>query len=242
MILDRVDMNQTVSLQEYEKLLPELQLLLREQSLALYQSRIPVVIVYEGWDAAGKGGNIRRVIEKLDPRAFKVMGVKAPTDEELAHHYLWRFWRHIPKGGHITIYDRSWYGRVLVERVEGFCEEHEWRRSYQEINEFEENLYNFGTVVLKFWLQISSDEQLKRFQEREQNPFKRWKITDEDWRNRDKWDVYEPAVTDMLTKTSTGYAPWNIIAANDKLYARVRTLQIITGTIEHRLRSKHKGS
>lgn len=236
MSLAQVDLHKSVGKEEYERELPELQIKMRDLSFHLYRQRISLILVFEGWDAAGKGGNIKRIIEKLDPRAYKVIGIKAPNDEEASHHYLWRFWRHIPKGGHIVIYDRSWYGRVLVERVEGFCAEEEWRRAYQEINEFEENHYNFGTIILKFWIHIDRDTQEQRFLERKSNPFKRWKITEEDWRNRDKWDDYLPAVEDMLKRTSTSYAPWHIIPGTDKLYARLATQKLIIRAIESRLK------
>ena len=163
----------------------------------LYLARIPAVIAYEGWDAAGKGGNIRRLTAAWT-RGYEVIAVAAPTEEDFAHHYLWRFWRNVPKAGHIAIFDRTWYGRVLVERVEGFCAEEDWKRAYQEINEFERQLVEFGTVIVKFWLHISQEEQLRRFEARQQMPDKQWKIGDEDWRNRKKWKQYEVAVTDML--------------------------------------------
>lgn len=201
----------------------------------VYLRRIPVVIVYEGWDAAGKGGNIKRLTQKLDPRGYEVLPIAAPNDIEKKHHYLWRFWKEIPKAGHIGIFDRSWYGRVLVERVEHFCSEAEWRRAYREINEFEEQLFNFGAVIVKFWLQISKDEQLRRFEERQSTPHKNWKITEEDWRNREKWDAYLSAVNEMLYRTSTSYAPWTIVESNSKHYARIKALKTTITAIEKRL-------
>jgi polyphosphate kinase 2 (PPK2 family) len=198
------------------------------------------VIAYEGWDAAGKGGNIKRLTMGLDPRGYEVVPIAAPSTEEKAHHYLWRFWRHVPKGGHITIFDRTWYGRVLVERVEGFCGESAWKRAYQEINEFERLLADSGTVVVKFWLQIDRDEQLRRFQERQQSQYKQWKITDEDWRNREKWDRYEPAVVEMLERTSTTYAPWTILESNCKLYARIKALRTVAEAVEAGLPARRK--
>ncbi|MEQ8234089.1 MAG: polyphosphate:AMP phosphotransferase [Gammaproteobacteria bacterium] len=206
--------------------------LLRRYSDELYQLAwkahargLNTVAVFEGWDAAGKGGAIRRVTGAMDARLYRVISVAAPTDEEKAHHYLWRFWRHLPRAGYHTIYDRSWYGRVLVERVEGFASELEWQRAYNEINSFEEQLVEHGMVVLKFWLHISAEEQLRRFREREQIAVKQHKITDEDWRNRERWDDYERAVSDMVVKTSTEIAPWTLVPGNDKRTARVEVLR-----------------
>jgi polyphosphate kinase 2 (PPK2 family) len=234
-ILDGVDLSLALEREEYEARLAELQQRMFHLEHELYLARIPAVIAYEGWDAAGKGGNIRRLTESLDPRGYRVVPVGAPSREELAHHYLWRFWPNIPKAGHIAIFDRTWYGRVLVERVEGFCSEDEWKRSYREINEFERQLTDFGTVVVKFWLQIDSAEQLRRFQERQATPYKQWKITDEDWRNREKWPQYQVAVLDMLEKTSTSYAPWTILESNCKLHARIKALQTVAAALEKAL-------
>ena len=197
-ILGKVDLSLALEREDYRRKLKKKQERLRELEHEIYMSRTPVVIVYEGWDAAGKGGNVRRLTQKLDPRGYEVVPVGAPNDVERAHHYLWRFWLQMPKAGHITIFDRSWYGRVMVERVEEFCTETEWRRSYKQINEMEQHLTNFGVILLKFWLHIDPDEQLRRFQERQKTPYKRWKITEEDWRNREKWDAYRSAVEEML--------------------------------------------
>ena len=186
---------------------------------------VTTVAVFEGWDAAGKGGAIRRVTQAMDARLYRVISVAAPSDEEQAHHYLWRFWRHVPRHGFHTLYDRSWYGRVLVERVEGFATELAWQRAYNEINSFEEQLVDHGTVVLKFWLHIDQQEQLRRFREREHTPWKQHKITADDWRNRERWADYERAVTDMVIHTSTDIAPWTLIAGNDKRVARVAILK-----------------
>ena len=191
--------------------------------------------VFEGADAAGKGGAIRRVSGALDARWYTIIPVAAPTDEERVHPYLWRFWRNLPAHGGITIFDRSWYGRVLVERVEGFCSVADWTRAYDEINQFEEQLVRAGVIVVKFWLQISKDEQLKRFRAREHTAFKRFKITREDWRNRRKWGDYERAVCDMVDRTSTELAPWTLVEANDKRYARVKILKTIVNRIEDAL-------
>lgn len=180
----------------------------------------------------GEGGAIRRVTGALDARHYVIVPIAKPTDEEYARPYLWRFWRHVPRHGGITIFDRSWYGRVLVERVEGFCAEADWMRAYDEINEFEEQLHESGAVVCKFWLHISRDEQLRRFQEREKTRFKRFKITDEDWRNREKWTGYESAVSDMVDRTSSEFAPWTIVAAEDKRWARVQVLETIVSRLK----------
>ncbi len=231
-ILDRVDLSQSLERDVYEKQLDELQDRLFRLEHDLYVARIPALIVYEGSDAGGKGGNIKRLTRGLDPRGYEVVPVAAPSAEEKAHHYLWRFWREVPKAGHITIFDRSWYGRVLVERVEGFCGEGEWKRAFREINEFERQLAEFGTVIVKFWLQIDREEQLRRFEARQQDANKQWKITDEDWRNRDKWKQYETAVVDMLQRTSTTYAPWTILEANCKLHARIKALRTVARALE----------
>ncbi|WP_044871769.1 polyphosphate:AMP phosphotransferase [Pseudomonas sp. LFM046] len=191
-----------------------------------------LMAVFEGNDAAGKGGAIRRVTGALDPRQYRTVPIAAPTEEERAQPYLWRFWRHVPGRGQFTIFDRSWYGRVLVERVEGFCSEADWLRAYGEINDFEEQLRNYGIVVVKFWLSIDKDTQLARFKEREQTPFKQYKITEEDWRNREKWDLYVDAVGDMVDRTSTEIAPWTLVEANDKRYARVKVLRTINEALE----------
>jgi polyphosphate:AMP phosphotransferase len=185
-----------------------------------------IVWVFEGWDAAGKGGAIRRLTSAIDARDYRVIPVSKPTDEEKSHHYLWRFWRHVPRAGRVTIYDRSWYGRVLVERLEGFCTDREWRRAYAELNDFEEQLTEHGIIVLKFWLHISKDEQLRRFRQREDTEYKRHKIDSEDWRNRRKWADYEIAVGDMLALTNTRSAPWHLVAANNKRFARLEILKI----------------
>ncbi len=194
-----------------------------------------MVLVFEGADAAGKGGTIRRITSALDARQYSIVPIAAPTDEERVHPYLWRFWRHIPPLGRITIFDRSWYGRVLVERVEHFCAVSDWMRAYDEINQFEEQLAKAGVIVVKFWLQISRAEQLRRFREREQTAFKRFKITPDDWRNRRKWGDYERAVCDMVDRTSTEIAPWTLVEAEDKRYARVKVLKTVVNRIEQAL-------
>ena len=228
-LLKDVDLSVTITDEEYKKKLKKLQKRLGELHNVIYRKQIPVIICYEGWDAAGKGGNIT---EPLDARGYDVRPIPAPEPHELARHYLWRFWTRMPRTGHISIFDRTWYGRVMVERLEGFCTEKDWKRAYNEINEFERQLNEWGAVVLKFWIHIDSDTQLARFTDRQNTPEKQWKITDEDWRNRDKWPQYEVAVNEMLQKTSTKNAPWHIIESNDKKYARIRTLEIVVDTLE----------
>jgi polyphosphate:AMP phosphotransferase len=234
--LDHVNLSMSLTPEEYATRLKKAQEMIRELEHKIYLRRVPVVIAYEGWDAAGKGGNIRRLTQYLDPRGYEVVPVAAPNDLEKAHHYLWRFWVQMPKAGHIAIFDRTWYGRVLVERVEGFCTEAEWRRAYREINGMERHLVNFGAVLLKFWLHIDPDEQLRRFREREGMPHKQWKITEEDWRNREKIDQYREAVEEMLHRTTTPYAPWTIVESNCKRYARVKVLETVCEVICKRLR------
>lgn len=196
-----------------------------------------LVCAFEGADAAGKGGAIRRMAAAMDARQYQVIPVAAPTEEERAQPHLWRFWRHLPRKGHTAIFDRTWYGRVLVERVEGYCSQSDWLRAYSEINDFEHELIESGVIVVKFWLQITQEEQLRRFTEREQVEFKRFKITQEDWRNREKWDAYQHAICDMVERTSTGNAPWTLVEANDKNYARVKILKTVCERLEAELNS-----
>ncbi len=235
-VLSKCDVNKDIEQKEYKNKLNAYQKRISELGYELYLKRKSVVIVYEGWDAAGKGGNIKRLTEELDPRGYEVVPVAAPTSEELAHHYLWRFWNKMPKDGHMTIFDRSWYGRVMVERLEGFCSKEEWNRAYKEINNMEFNLANHGTIVLKFWLHIDQDEQLARFKSRQEDPLKQYKITAEDWRNREKWDDYEIVVNEMIYKTNKPYAPWHIIEANSKKYARIKVLEYVIQELEKNLR------
>ena len=237
-LLAQVDLTQSLSPDEYKQQLREEQTRFGKLQQSIYEDEIPVLVLFEGWDAAGKGGAIKRLTDILDPRSYTVNAFAAPTDEEKAHHYLWRFWQRLPTAGKISICDRSWYGRVLVERVEGFATEPEWRRAYQEINEFEEQLTSFGCVLVKFWLHISPDEQLKRFTERQNNPFKQYKLTEEDWRNRQKWNYYEVAVNQMIQRTSTPAAPWTLIAADNKYYARVKVIQTVTQAIRNQLKRR----
>ena len=227
-----VDLSPAISDEEYKSELKKLQKRLGELHNVIYRKKIPVILCYEGWDAAGKGGNIRRVAYPLDPRGFDVHPIASPLPHELNRQYLWRFWTRLPRTGHIAIFDRTWYGRVMVERLEGFCTEKDWKRAYNEINEFERQLTDWGAVLLKFWIHIDPETQLARFTERQNTPEKQWKITDEDWRNREKWPQYEEAVDEMLQKTSTKNAPWFIIESNDKHYARIRALKIIVKALE----------
>lgn len=238
--LAQIPLDKSLTREEYEKQLQVAQKKLKKLHNRIYKHGIPVVIAYEGWDAAGKGGNIKRLTSALDARGFVVHPIASPDVHEKNRHFLWRFWTRLPKTGHIAIFDRTWYGRVMVERLEGFCSENDWQRAYNEINEFEKNLTDWGAVVVKFWIQIDKDTQLKRFKEREETPEKRWKITDEDWRNREKWDSYEEAVDEMIAKTSTEYAPWNIIQSNDKLYARIQAINTVIEAIEAKLESVEK--
>ncbi|HUV07433.1 MAG TPA: phosphate--AMP phosphotransferase [Spirochaetia bacterium] len=234
-LLEKVDLTPALDREEYQRSLDRYQKRLREIEHEVYLKRVPVIILYEGWDAAGKGGNIRRLVQGMDPRGYEVIPIAAPNDIEKAHHYLWRFWMQIPKAGHIAIFDRSWYGRVMVERVEGFCSEEEWKLAYREINETEEQWAGFGAVLIKFWLQIDKEEQMRRFKDRQQNPYKQWKITDEDWRNREKWELYKRAVDEMLLRTSTPYAPWTIVESNCKWHARIKALKTVIQEIEKHL-------
>lgn len=231
--LDDVDLSlQIGDKKEYNKTLKKWQIRLLGLQQALRTSGHALLIAFEGWDASGKGGAIKRLTAPLDPRGFRVYSIGPPTDEEKRHHYLWRFWTHIPAVGEIVIFDRSWYGRVLVERVEGFCTKDEWQRAYREINEMEENFVDHGGGIVKFWLEIDNETQLERFRQREGDPKKQWKITTEDWRNRDRWDQYEIAVDDMLDNTSTKKAPWTVIESRDKLHARVKTIQCVLSAID----------
>ncbi|MDR2571891.1 MAG: polyphosphate:AMP phosphotransferase [Oscillospiraceae bacterium] len=233
--LANTDLTIAIGREEYISRLRKAQNELAALHNAMYKQRVPAAMVFEGWDAAGKGGAITRAVATLDPRGYKVAPFGAPNDIENAHHYLWRFWNEVPKAGHMTVFDRSWYGRVMVERVEGFCKTADWKRAFEEINDFEKQLTDSGIVLLKFWLHISPEEQLKRFELRTNTPEKAWKITDEDWRNREKWDQYLEAVDDMLRLTSTEYAPWTIIEAVDKLYARVKVAETAKNRLESAL-------
>ncbi len=234
-ILQTLEMSKKLNKKEYENELEKYQGKLNLLTRHPQFKKLSLVVAFEGNDAAGKGGSIRRIIQALDARQYRVIPVAAPTEEERAQPYMWRFWRNIPRKGRFAIFDRTWYGRVLVERVEGFCEHNDWMRAYSEINDFEEQMVRNNTVVVKFWLSITKDEQLKRFKEREKIGFKRYKITDDDWRNREKWDEYELAVCDMIDRTSTDIAPWTLVEANDKYYARIKVLKTLCDRIERAL-------
>jgi polyphosphate kinase 2 (PPK2 family) len=235
-LLQRLNLDLKVEKKKYESLLEKYQgklnLLMRHPQM----KDASVVVVFEGNDAAGKGGSIRRITQALDARYYQVIPVASPTEEERAQPFLWRFWRRLPRRGRVTIFDRSWYGRVLVERVEGFCSSYDWMRAYGEINDFEEQLIESDTVLFKFWLSISNEEQLRRFEERQSTGFKRFKITDEDWRNRKKWSEYEQAVCDMVDRTSNTQAPWTLVEANDKYYARIKILKTMCERLESRMK------
>ena len=233
--LNSVDLTLSYTREEYKEKLDRLQNRIQELHGELYRRRIPVILGFEGWDAGGKGGAIKRLTAKMDPRGYQVNPTSAPNDLERSHHYLWRFWNNVPKKGHIAIFDRTWYGRVMVERIEGFCTTEEWQRAYHEMNDMEANWVHSGAIVRKFWLQIDKE---RRFKERMENPDKQWKITDEDWRNREKWDQYEQAVDEMLVRTSTTYAPWIIVEGNSKYYARIKVLQSVVDAIEERLKEE----
>ena len=230
--LDRVDLSLGMSRNEYEQVAPECQARLRAARSSLFRRGIPLMIVYEGWDAAGKGGSIKRLTLPMNPRGCTVVPIGRPTADELQHHYLWRFYRQFPPAGDIRIFDRSWYGRVLVERVEGLATESQWRRAYTEINEMERAYVEDGGGLVKFWLEIDSATQLKRFREREEDPQKQWKITEEDWRNREKWPQYAEAVREMLARTHTPHAPWTVVESNDKQYARIKAQRTVIEYVE----------
>jgi polyphosphate kinase 2 (PPK2 family) len=235
-MLESVDLNQHLEPGVYEKQLDRLQNELHLLGYQVYMQKRPVVLVFEGWDAAGKGGAIKRITERLDPRGYVVWPIAAPQGDDKTRHYLYRFWRRLPEAGQIAIFDRSWYGRVMVERVEGFCSEAAWKRAYSEINQFERQIVDFGGIMFKFWLHLSRQEQLRRFKEREHTNYKAWKLTDEDWRNRGKWEDYEQAVDDMLIKTSTHIAPWTIVPANDKYFARIKVLKTVVDKLKSELK------
>jgi polyphosphate:AMP phosphotransferase len=235
LVLSSLDLAKKLEKKDYLKKRDELQARLNLLAREAWKEKTSTILVFEGWDAGGKGGAIRRITPALDARDYKVIQIAAPTDEEKAHHYLWRFWRRLARAGRVTIFDRSWYGRVLVERIEGFATETEWRRAYAEINEFERQLVDHGTVLVKFWLHISPEEQQRRFEARAEVPYKRWKLTDEDLRNREKWGRYELAVNDMIERTSTQIAPWVLVPAEDKRNARVEVLSSVCDALEKRL-------
>ncbi len=241
-ILDKLDLSQHLDPKKYKEQLNKWQGLMNRLSRKAQAKGVSTIAVFEGWDAAGKGGAVRRITAAIDARFYRVIPIAAPSSEELAQHYLWRFWRHLPRAGRLTVFDRSWYGRVLVERVEGYASEEEWMRAYKEINDFEEHLRDHGTALVKFWLHISKEEQLKRFKAREKTSYKKFKITAEDYRNRKRWDQYKEAVNDMVERTSTEFAPWTLVEANDKRHARIKVLKTCCEALEAALAlSKNSG-
>lgn len=233
--VDEMNHSLTIDPDEYKKKLKKLQGKLFRLENLMFQARVPLVIMYEGWDAAGKGGNIKRVAQALDARAYTIIPSPAPTKPELAHPHLWRYWTRLPKAGHVGMFDRSWYGRVLVERVEEITPPERWAQGYDEINEFEHDLVDWGAILLKFWVDVSDEEQLARFKARQEDPAKQWKITPDDWRNREKYPQYKSAIDDMFRLTSTTYAPWITLESDDKKYARIKALKIIVEALEERL-------
>ena len=239
-LLDSLDLSLQLEKKNYNSLLFKYQGKLNKLARLAHEKKMSSILVFEGWDAGGKGGTIRRLTHAIDARNYQVISVAAPTDEEKQHHYLWRFWRHIPRAGQVTIYDRSWYGRVLVERVEGFALERQWKQAYSEIVDFEEAMSAHGTLLLKFWLHIDKDEQLRRFKEREKISYKKHKITEEDYRNREKWDEYNIAVNEMVTRTSTQKNPWITVEANDKKYARIKVIKAYCEHLEKMLDGEKK--
>ena len=236
-MLETIDLNKSLPREEYELQLVKLQLQLRALGYQLYVQKRNLIVVFEGWDAAGKGGCIKRITERLDPRGYEVFPIAAPTGDDRTHQYLWRFWRRLkpPDEKQVMIFDRSWYGRILVERIEGFCTEEAWKRAFREINEFEHQLVDAGAMIVKFWFHISQDEQYRRFMERQNDTYKSWKLTQEDWRNREKWEPYMRAVDDMLLKTSTLNAPWTVIEGNDKYYPRIKALRTLVDAVSRGL-------
>lgn len=234
-IFRTLDYSRKLDEKKYDKELPEAQAEFNRLINRMQSKDRSLILVFEGADAAGKGGAIRRVTQALNAKDYRVMSVAAPTDEEKARPYLWRFWRSLPRRDKVTVYDRSWYGRVLVEKIEGFCTDDEWMRAYSEINEFEKELSDSGTIVLKFYLSITAKEQLRRFKEREVTPYKQYKITEEDWRNRSKWDSYEASAVEMFEKTSMPYAPWTVVEAEDKNFARIKVLKTIISHLKNQL-------
>ena len=226
--LDDLDLNKQFESKEvYKEKMKKYQLQLIHMQRSLINSKRNLVLVFEGPDAAGKGGVIKRTVQRLDPRNIRVYSVVKPTPEEYAHPYMWRFWTKAPADGEIAIFDRSWYGRVLVERVEGFAQKEEWKRAYEEINSFEQQLANEGSIIMKFFIYVDQDEQLVRFKARQEDPYKHWKINDEDWRNREKWDQHNEAAEEMFEKTDTDWAPWHVVEGNFKWHARVDVMKTI---------------
>jgi AMP-polyphosphate phosphotransferase len=242
-MLSKIDANQFLTREDYNRKLGPLQLSFQSLAHELYERRRALIVVFEGWDAAGKGGAIRRLTEQLDARGYEVSPIGAPEGEDRTHHYLYRFWRRLKPAEEkqVQIFDRSWYGRVMVERVEGFCPEEAWKRAYREINDFERQLASNGMILVKFWLHITPEEQLARFEARQSSQSKSWKLNEEDWRNRARWSLYEKAVEEMLLRTSTLVAPWTVVEANDKHYSRIKVLKTVVDTLDQELSSTPEG-
>ncbi|MBA3684671.1 MAG: hypothetical protein H0W72_05455 [Planctomycetes bacterium] len=239
--LKDADLSRTLTKQAYEKRAKDNQVRLVRMQHQINKHRLPVIIAVEGWDAAGKGGTIRRLLKNVDPRYYRVHSISKPTELELDHHYLWRFWRRMPQRGELVVFDRSWYGRVLVERVEGFAKTHEWRRAYDEINQFEAQLVSDGHLIIKCFLHISKDEQKQRFEAREKNPLKAWKMNEEDYRNRKRWPDYQEAIDEMFARTHQRCAPWHLVPANDKRFARIQIQDLVIDAVErHLAQLKHR--
>ncbi len=230
-VLLNIDLSKRIEKNEYKEKLKVLQKEAKELAYKLYTKKIATVIVFEGWDGAGKGGAIKRLTKKIDPRGYSVIPISAPTKNELAHHYLWRFYKQLPKSGHMTIFDRSWYGRVMVERIEKFATQNEVKRAYNEINAFEDIIKSSKTILIKFFIHIDKQTQLERFEARQSDPLKNYKITDEDWRNRDKWSEYENAINEMIIRTSK-YSKWHIIEGNQKYHARIKVLEVFIDAVK----------
>ena len=238
--ISKIDLNKSLDKKTYKKKLEVLQCEMLNIQQFLHKEKIGLLLAFEGLDAAGKGGAIKRLTSHLDPRGYVVHPISAPQPHELRYNYMHRFWRKLPQHGQIAIFDRSWYGRVLVERIEGFATEDEWKRAYAEINHFEQLLTDGSYIVLKFWIHVDQDEQLKRFEERAANPYKAWKLTDEDWRNRAKYDLYVEAANEMFAKTDSEHAPWVLVPGNDKLYARIHILEETIAHIKKELERRGK--
>jgi polyphosphate kinase 2 (PPK2 family) len=242
MILDKIDLSKSISNKEYKEEYDQLQLDILRCQFKVRDENLRVVVLFEGWDAAGKGGAIKRLTNPMDPRGFKVYSISAPSEYEKARHYLWRFWTRLPARGEVVIFDRSWYGRVLVERIEKFASKEEWKRAYEEINNFEKMIADDGTIILKYFIHISKDEQKKRFEDRETNPLKKYKIGKDDFRNRSHWDEYLQAYEDMFEKTNSAYAPWNIISGNNKDYARIKIIKTFVKNLKEVEKQKNSES
>lgn len=236
--LEKLDLTKSIDSKDYKQELKKLQLELLDFQLRMQGTKRTLILLFEGPDAAGKGGVIKRIVERLDPRRIRVYSIVKPTPEEYEHHYMWRFWNKMPRQGEIAIFDRSWYGRVLVERVEGFCSREEWKRAYEEINHFERLIVDGGAILCKFYIHISKKEQLQRFEARANDPYKRWKINEEDWRNREKWELHNEAAEDMFDKTDTPWSPWHLIEGNFKWHSRIKVLKTVSKHLQEAMKNE----